>query len=212
MARGQPRCPLGLLAEVIVAPAEHLDRSPDPLVGQIVGILLAPLEASLGTVNPDAQVVLLSRGNLRGDHDALGATLVADQEVAVVVEASALDEGGQVGADLGHLETGYRVDQVFGVGAYVSDGPSYPRARWVGTPLGLLSPGLLESAGQPTLVVLDYDLPDFAQQSFVNHVPCLLDHRVSRVIVGHGEDDAAALHHPRQVLSLLGGRSEERRV
>src|SRR3712207_5476287 len=116
MSRRQPRRPLGLLAEVVVPAAEHLDWGSELLVGQIVGILLAPLEASLGTVDPDAEVVFLSGGDLRGDHDALGAALVADQEVAVVVETSALDEGSQVGADLGHLESGYRAGKAFGVG------------------------------------------------------------------------------------------------
>jgi hypothetical protein len=91
------------------------------------------------------------------------------------------------------------------VGADVAYGPRYPRAGRVGSPLGLLGPALLELAGEPALVVLDYHLPDFAEQSFANHVPCLLDHGVSRVGVGHGEDHAVALDHPHQIFGLLGG-------
>src|SRR4028118_395190 len=164
MSRRQPRRPLGLLAEVVVAPLEYPFRLLHAPMVQVVGLFLAPLEASLGTVNPDAQVVLLSGRNLRGEHDALGATLVADQEVTVVVETSALDESSQVGADFGYLEAGNRVDQVFGMGAYISYGSRYPRTRWVGAPLGLLGPGLLHPASEPPLAVLDDHLPAFAPQ------------------------------------------------
>ena len=68
-----------------------------------------------------------------------------------------------------------------------------------------LAPGLLEAARQPALVVLDYNLPGLAESSFAIHVSRLLDPGISRVGVGHGENHAAALDRPRQVLGLLGG-------
>ena len=90
------------------------------------------------------------------------------------------------------------------MGADVAYGPRYPRAGRVGAPLGLLSPAFLHPASEPALVVLDNHLSDFAEQPLANHVPRLLDHGVSRVGVSHGEDDTAALHHLRQIFSLLG--------
>src|SRR5215212_5460077 len=88
VTRGQPRSPLGVLAKVFVAPLQYLRRRLGGVEDEMVWLLLAPLEPTLGPVDADAQVVLLSGGDLRGDHYALGTTLVLDEQVAVVIESS----------------------------------------------------------------------------------------------------------------------------
>src|SRR5918994_6658716 len=94
VTRGQPRSPLGVLAEIFVAPRQYLRRRLGGFEDEVVWLLLAPLEPTLGPVDADAEVVLLSGGDLRDDHDALRTTPVSDEQVAVIIEPSPRDEGG----------------------------------------------------------------------------------------------------------------------
>src|SRR5690606_13548896 len=85
------------LAQVPVATPQQFDRAVERRVPQLVGFLLSPSERGLLPVYLQHQVVLVPDLDLRCDHHALGATLEAQQQVAVVVETAAGNEGGEVG-------------------------------------------------------------------------------------------------------------------
>src|SRR5918995_2745745 len=108
VAGGYPRGLPGVLAKVGVAALEDLFGSLVRLEAQVVRLLLSPLEAALGSVDADAQVVLLAGGDLGSDQHALRAAFVADQEVPVVVETPARHEGGELRPDLGDFAAGDR--------------------------------------------------------------------------------------------------------
>ena len=62
-------------------------------------------------------------------------------------------------------------DELFRVGADVSDGPADPGASRVRSPARLLVARRFQLAGQPALVVLDDDLADLAELTLANHLP-----------------------------------------
>ena len=90
------------------------------------------------------------------------AALEAQQDIAVVVELTAVDEGGDVGGEFGDVQAGDVFGEVFGVGADVTDaagGAAFGRIR---APRGLFLTAFFESGSQPSLWVFDDDLADFS--------------------------------------------------
>jgi len=64
---------------------------------EVVGIFLGPVETGLFTVDTEAEIVFVAYGYLAGPEHASRAALVAEEKLDVVVEATARDEGGDVG-------------------------------------------------------------------------------------------------------------------
>ena len=56
-------------------------------------MLLVPFDRTLGPVDPDVQVVLVTVGDLGGVENAFGTTLVADKDIAVVIQRPTRNEG-----------------------------------------------------------------------------------------------------------------------
>jgi hypothetical protein len=193
---------VGVGAQVGVAAPQQPHGALERRVPEGVGVLLPPGQRAGLAVDLQHEVVLVPDLDLRRHEDAAGAADEAQQQVAVVVEAAARDEGGEVGADGLDLEAGHGGDQVLGVRADVADGARGAAARRVGAPLGLLRAGVLELRRQPALVVADDDLAH-APIAPSGRAPRLLDHRVAGVVVGDGEHHAAARRRGDQVVGLL---------
>ena len=67
---------------------------------EVVRIFLGPVEAGFFAVDAEAKVVFVAYGYLAGPEHASCTALVAQEELYVVVEAAARDEGGDVGGYL----------------------------------------------------------------------------------------------------------------
>src|SRR5690606_1672033 len=122
MPEGDARVVANDGVEVVVAALVDSFGLVDVHHAEVVGILLPPVEARFGAVDPHAQPVLLTDGNLRGVDDAAGAPLVMNQEVGVVLQLVSGAEGGGVGADRLQLQTGDVARQVPRVQPDVTDG------------------------------------------------------------------------------------------
>lgn len=83
--------------------------------------------------------------------------------------------------------------------AISSHSPRFPRSS--------LDFRLLDFRGQPVLAILDDDFADLTQVSTSQHVPRLLHHRVAGVVIGNGEDDAALLDGPDELIGLRSSHS-----
>src|SRR5690606_30760914 len=97
VARRNTRRGGGLGTHVAKARAHDLPRLARGLEDQRVRLLLAPLEAALAAVNTDAEVVLLTAGDLRTDQRPLAAVLQAQQDVRVVLKLASRHEGREIG-------------------------------------------------------------------------------------------------------------------
>ena len=73
--------------------------------------------------------------------------------------------------------------------ADVADAATDPGALRVRPPVRLLLAFRFELGGEPTLGILDDDLPDPAELAAADPVAGLLDHRVAGVVVGQAEDE-----------------------
>src|SRR5207244_1473300 len=94
-------------------PAHH--REP-----QLVGVLLAPLQAGLVAVHAQPQAGLVPGRHLTRPQHAACAALVAQQDVGVVIEPATLDEAAQVGRQLAGVQSRDEAGEMVGVGADVA--------------------------------------------------------------------------------------------
>ncbi len=116
-------------------------------------MLLVPFEPALGAVDPDLDVVLVADRHLARPEHALGAALVAQQDVDVVIDLAAFDEGVDIGEHGIQLEAGDEGREIVGMGPDIADGAAARLFR-IGAPGGLLLAGLLDRIGQPVLRIL----------------------------------------------------------
>ena len=61
-------------------------------------MFLVPLEAGLGAVDTDVEIVFLAGADLRRVQHALGAALETEEDVAVIVQFASWHENGEVRA------------------------------------------------------------------------------------------------------------------
>ena len=80
-----------------------------------------PLEPAEFAIDADVEVVLLAHGNLGRVENALRAIVKAEEDIAVVIQRTAFDEGGQVGGEFFDVEAGDELREVFGMGADVAE-------------------------------------------------------------------------------------------
>ena len=161
-------------------------------------------------IDADPQVVLVPDGDLRREQHAADAALEAQQQVAVVVEAPALHERRQVGADVGRSWRPVIVAARFSACEPMSPiAPADAGARRVGAPVRLLVGRSRSSsvASQPWLYSTT-TLRTSPSSPRAHHVARLAHQRVARVVVGHAEDDARARAPSHQVVRLLAGVHE----
>ena len=188
MACRQPCGAGGRLADTGPACSTDLVRSVRPAHDQRIRFHLRPFEAAGLAVDAQLQPVLLADGDLAGEQHTFRAARETQQHVAVVLQASARDERGEIGAQRLDLKTGHVLGQVFAVGADVAHAARRARAAGSVRHIGLLVAGRLLAARQPALDVLDHDPAHIAEGTGANKVPRLLHHRVARVVVGQSED------------------------
>ncbi len=79
------------------------------------------------------------------------------------------------------------------MGTDIADATARPRLCRIGAPGGLLLSCLLDRIGEPVLHIFRLHQADVAEFAIGDHRPSLADHRVSRVVVGHGENAVGAL-------------------
>src|SRR5580765_5329560 len=139
---------------------QDLGRAIGPVDPQVVGIFLRPVESALLAVDPQAQAVPLAGCNLRCMQHPWRTVLHPEQHVAVVVQATALDDARQRRADLGDLQPGDEFGEVERMHADVNDASTETRLRRIAPPCGLLLTSPLEGLAQPPLRVFDDELAD----------------------------------------------------
>ena len=96
-----------------------------------------PLEAALGAVDFDPEIVFTAVRDLRRRHSTEAAAGVADDGGAVVVELTASLEGLQVTANLIRYEARDEAAEIVGVGADVAKAAGGAGLFRIGAPEGL---------------------------------------------------------------------------
>src|SRR5256885_1941643 len=160
-----------------------------------IRLLLMPFERGVSAVDAQAQAILFAERDLRAEEHALGAALVPNENVGVVVDAATLDEGAHVRTELLDLETGDVTREMFGMRADVTECTG-AGTRGIGAPVGLFLTGRLDASGQPALRVFRYDLTDRSQLAGAHQCARLLHEWVSSVIVREREHDVVLPHDP----------------
>ena len=161
-----------------------------------------PLESAEFAIDADGEVVLLAHGDLGRVEDALRAVVEAEEDIAVVIQRAALNEGGEVGGEFLDVETGDELREVFGMGADVAEATGCAGFGRIGAPGSLLLAGFLEASGEPALRVFHDDLADFSELAGVHHVTGFFDERVAGVVVGETVEEACLFHERAEFLRL----------
>src|SRR5207253_10854162 len=97
--------------------------------------------------------------------------------------------------DFLRLQPGDVPAEVVGVGADIAEAPGRPTLARVGPPRRLLLVLRLQPGAEPALDVGRADGVDLAEFAAEGHLAGLADERVTGVVVGDGEHDAALLYH-----------------
>ena len=90
---------LGVVAQVAVTARVARDETCGVFDVQIVGVLLSPFETEIRSEDADFERVFFARLDLRRVENAFRAALVADEDVTVIFQLVAWDEGGDVRAE-----------------------------------------------------------------------------------------------------------------
>ncbi len=172
---------------------------------QLVGVLLAPLQARLVAVHAQPEPVLIARRNLTAPQHTPRAVLEPQQHVHVVVESAARHEPAQVRGKLAHRKPRDEAREIVRVRADVAEAAAGTRAGGIDPPRGLLLPRVFELGREPILHILDLHDADRAQLARRDHLARLAHHRVSRVVVRDAEDETGAPHRLHQVERVRDG-------
>ena len=121
-------------------------------------MLLMPFQAFFFAINPDGQVVFFADGNLTGVKDTPGAVVKTQQNVAVVIQPTALDKNRQVSTHLGYLQPRNIFREILCVRPDVTHTSCAAALLRVGPPGGLHLACLLKGRGQPALRIPHYYL------------------------------------------------------
>src|SRR5438045_150756 len=129
-----------------------------------------PLQARLGSVNPNREPVLLAAGDLRADERPLHPATKAHQDVGVVVEATSGHEGAQVRTQGLDVTARHELEQILGVSTDVAHATTEAGPCRIGSPGGLPVAAALQRLHQPVLGVFDHDLATLAQLPATHHL------------------------------------------
>ncbi len=118
---------------------------------QLVRLLLMPGEATLAAEDPEPDAIHLAGRDLACPEHAARATVIAQEDMDIVVQPPALAEGGKLGRDRLRLQARDVVDDVIGMRPDIAEAAAPARLRRVRPPYGLLQAGLLDRLRQPGL-------------------------------------------------------------
>ena len=125
-------------------------------------------------------------------HSAAHASVVAQQQMRVVVEPAAGHERRELGAQARRCSAGDEAGQLIGMRADIAQRSARAGARGIGLPLGAtVARGFLRR-GEPFLKVLHLHQPQRAQLARLSHGARQPDLRIGAVIVRQGEQPAGA--------------------
>ena len=196
---------LGPLREVRATGVEHPLRSIRGHQPETVRGLLIPVQSSLGAVDPEAEVITLAHGDLRGKEDTPRATHEVEEQRGIVLQGPARYQGPEVGKEALHLEPRDVPGQVVGMGPDVPQSRGDASPGRIEPPLGLLVPLRLQEGGEPPLGVLHDHFANRPQGSGSYPLPRLLHHRIPSVVVRHGEDSVSVGSQATEGLGILQG-------
>ena len=138
-----------------------------------LGFFLPPFDARFFSVNPQAQIVLVSGRDLAGPEQTAGAFRKAQHDLHVVVQAAAGNESVKFGRQFLAIQSGHKAGEIVSVSSDVSQRTGGPALRRIGPPGSLLLPGLLQRRGQPVLRVFHLDHADRPQFALGHHLASL---------------------------------------
>ncbi len=111
--------------------------------------------------------------------------------------------GRQVGGQRLHPQARHMFSQVEGVGADIPQAAAQTRTCWIGSPLRLLVPCVVDRLAQPSLQIFSLDQADLAEIPSRHAQPRFLDQGVGAVSEGQRKAAAAGVCGARDCLRLL---------
>jgi len=203
LAGRHPRITLRQRVEAVAAARQDLGRLVEPRDREVVGILLRPGDRARRADHPHPQAVVVTDRHLRGPVQPAGVALVIDEDRGVVVERTPRNERVEASAQSFDPEARQRSHHVFDVGADVADAERLSRLLRVGPPGGLFVNAVaLQRRGQPLLRVFGVHEAELAEIAAGDHLPGMLHGGISRIGVGHAEEEILAARQSGQLLRL----------
>src|SRR6202047_2857533 len=170
---------------------------------QAVWIFLPPFEARFFSVDPQAQIVLVSSRDLAGPEHTASAFRKTQHDLNVVVEAAAGHEGMKLGSQLPAIEAGHKTGKIESVSADVSQRTRRPALCGIRPPDSLLLTGLFQRRRQPSLRIFDMDQTNRPQLALGHHLASLPHQGIAGVVVSHGKEKAGTAHSLGKVESVV---------
>src|SRR5215471_6951929 len=162
---------------------EYFARAMLPVDQQAIRIFLRPVEPSLLAVNAHAEAVSFTRCDLRRVQHAGRTVLHTEEHVRIIVQPPPLDHACKGGAEVGDAQSCHELEEIEGMHADVTNTTAKPRLRRVAPPGGLLVAGSLDGIAEPTLQILDDNLPNLPEITALTDRARFADHWVTRISV-----------------------------
>ncbi len=190
-------------AEISLSGAQELNGLIRPFRDERVRFSLMPFEAAFFAVHADVEIVFLANADLGGVQNSFGAVVETEEDVDVVIEDAAFDEGGDVGSEFFDFYAGDVFGKIFGVRADVADAAPCSALFGVGAPEGLFLAEDFKARGKPALWVFDNDFADLADFAGLDHVARFFDERVAGVVVSERVEQASFFDEVAKLFGLL---------
>ena len=162
MAAGRPRGAQRIRAKAGVARLHHFAVAVIVKDPEHVGIFLTPAQTCLFAIDADGQAVAFTHADLAGQQRTARAIGETQQDLAIVIDAAARNDGAQIGKDFSHLQAGNEFGQMKRMDANIGHAATNAGPCRIATPFGLLA-GV--GLGQPALRIFDHHLADRAKNT-----------------------------------------------
>ena len=162
-----------------------------------------PFNASLLTVNPDIEVILLSRRDLAGMKHSFGPVLKTQEYIPIVIQFTAFDKSGKVCAKLRYFFTGHIFRKVESMRSNVAHTASLPGTGRIGSPGSLNVFPSFQRRAQPTLGILHDYFSYLSKQAVGNQFPRFLNHGICCICMGNRKDQPGLFDQFSKLFSFI---------
>ena len=171
--------------------------------GDLLGLLLEPLDRAAVAVDAHAQAVVVADGHLAGPVHAGRAALIFHHDEIVVVQLAARHDDVHLGKHALDLQARHRRHGIFDVGAQIAQAVGIAGKLRVAAPFSLLA-APLALIGQPALGILRRHRAHLADIAALDDLLRVLGGDVAHVGVGHQEQQVLFLRQLLELGGLLG--------